>query len=62
MASSASPRESWNEECRWQSTKPGVATVRAAVDHALAGEAFRDLGRLADGDDLALVYAIAHRE
>ena len=28
MASSASPRESWNEECRWQSMKPGVATVR----------------------------------
>ena len=22
------PRESWNDECRWQSTKPGVATVR----------------------------------
>src|SRR5262245_50631929 len=28
LASSASPRESENEECRWQSTKPGIATVR----------------------------------
>ena len=27
LASSASPRESWNDECRWQSMKPGVATV-----------------------------------
>src|SRR5215475_3799443 len=26
LASSASPRESANDECRWQSTKPGVAT------------------------------------
>src|SRR5262245_20139020 len=28
LASSASPRESANDECRWQSTKPGVATER----------------------------------
>ena len=32
LASSASPRESWNDACRWQSTKPGVATVSAPVD------------------------------
>src|SRR4051795_2391933 len=28
LASSASPRDSANDECRWQSMKPGVATVR----------------------------------
>src|SRR3954464_13360607 len=28
LASSASPRDSANDECRWQSTKPGVATVQ----------------------------------
>ena len=28
----------------------------AAVNHLLAGEPLRDLGRLVDGDDLALVY------
>src|SRR6476661_1823585 len=28
LASSASPRDSANDECRWQSTKPGVAMVR----------------------------------
>ena len=53
--SSASPRESWNEECRWQSTKPGVATVARPSMRRLAGIARRDVGRLADRDDLAAV-------
>src|SRR5215831_10105555 len=52
FASSASPRDSWKEECRWQSTKPGVHGI-AAVDAVPGGAPRRDIGRFADRDDLA---------
>src|SRR5215475_1345390 len=38
FASSASPRDSWKEEWRWQSTKPGVATVSRPSTLFLAGQ------------------------
>ena len=56
LASSASPRESWNDECRWQSIEARRRHRVAAVDGLLAGVALGDLGRLADRGDLAAVH------